>query len=334
MKTLKGEYGNIKKMNHIAIYTGNDLNEKSWGRRQIILFSLNPALLEVIPTSSSSSHFQPPLRLLLRPLYPLLVAVLTLLKLHLHHPLRHLPNKPDKITPPQCILPFPGPSLPLLPLQHLHIPNLMRLHSQIPHHRHQIKPDLPLRVPRNSPLQDLNSLFWKRAFFAGSMANRERLQPIQLIQNTIERRIGYEMVELRVLFRNRRARRFIDERRRARKGIVRVADERRIAQRLAAQVWREARREVLEGAELGPDVDADACLRLLGVAGEDGVLVEDHGEDGLRAAGVLDRLGGEEEPVVCCFAVVRAVLRDVGVARLAAGPFEEEDYAVHGAVGG
>lgn len=63
-------------------------------------------------------------------------------------------------------------------------------------------------------------------------------------------------------------------------------------------------------------------------------MVQDDGEDGLRAAGVLDRLGREEEaPFVGGRGVVGPVRGGGGVGALGAGyPFEEEDYAVDGAV--
>lgn len=63
-------------------------------------------------------------------------------------------------------------------------------------------------------------------------------------------------------------------------------------------------------------------------------MVEDYGEDGLGAAGVLDCLCGEEE-VVCGGLVVGSVEGGFGTcARGFACPFEEEDYAVDWAVWG
>jgi hypothetical protein len=62
------------------------------------------------------------------------------------------------------------------------------------------------------------------------------------------------MVDIRLLVL-RRAHGLIDEGRGAREGVVRGADGLRVGEGLAAEVWREAGREVLEGAELGPDVD-------------------------------------------------------------------------------
>lgn len=59
-------------------------------------------------------------------------------------------------------------------------------------------------------------------------------------------------------------------------------------------------------------------------------MVEDDGENGLRAARVLDGLGSEEEAVVSGGGVVGTVLGSVGSLGLAADPFEEEDDAVDG----
>lgn len=86
--------------------------------------------------------------------------------------------------------------------------------------------------------------------------------------------------------------RLIDERRRARKGVVCGADGLTVGEGLAAEIGREAGGEVLEGAQLGADVDSVRGSRRCGAGGV--VVVEDDGEDGLRAAGVLDGLVGEE----------------------------------------
>jgi hypothetical protein len=45
-----------------------------------------------------------------------------------------------------------------------------------------------------------------------------------------------------------------------------------------------------------------------------GILIQNNGEDGLRAACILDRLRGEEEPIVCRFLIIGAVGRYGGVA--------------------
>lgn len=73
----------------------------------------------------------------------------------------------------------------------------------------------------------------------------------------------------------------------------------RIRKCLPAQIGWEAGREVLEGAQFRADLDGRGGGRGGRVWGGVGVvLVEDDGEDGLGAAGVLDGLVGEKE-VVC-----------------------------------
>lgn len=156
------------------------------------------------------------------------------------------------------------------------------------------------------------------------MADGVRLQAVQLVQRAVDRRVGDEVVDVRVVVAGG-AGGFVDEGAGAREGVVRSADGLGVGERLAAQVRREPRREVLERAQLAADVDGRR------VAGGR-VLVEDHREDGLRAAGVLDRLGREEE--VCAgVGVVRAVLRGCARGRRVAQVFEEEDDAVDRAGG-
>jgi hypothetical protein len=133
------------------------------------------------------------------------------------------------------------------------------------------------------------------------------------------------MVNVRTLLIILRPRRLVRERARPRKAIMRGPDSFRVRERFAAQFRRESRCEVFEGAELFAELDGWLwCGRV--------VVVEDYGEDGLCAAGVLDCLRGEEE-VVCGGLVVGSVQRGFGAcAGCFACPFEEEDYAVDWAV--
>lgn len=58
-------------------------------------------------------------------------------------------------------------------------------------------------------------------------------------------------------------------------------------------------------------------------------MVEDYGEDGLCAAGVLDCLGGEEDIVFFGGGIIAAIERGFGAcAGCFTCPFKEEDYAV------
>jgi len=91
--------------------------------------------------------------------------------------------------------------------------------------------------------------------------------------------------------------RLVCEGRGARESIVGGPDGGRIAERFAPEVGREACGEVLEGGELGADRDAafvawrgEGRLLLLLL-----FLIQDDGEDGLGATGILDGLCGEEE---------------------------------------
>jgi hypothetical protein len=59
------------------------------------------------------------------------------------------------------------------------------------------------------------------------------------------------------------------------------------------------------------------------------VVVEDYGEDGLGAAGVLDCLGREEDVVFGGGGIVASIKGGFGsCAGCFTGPFEEENYAV------
>ena len=65
-----------------------------------------------------------------------------------------------------------------------------------------------------------------------------------------------------------------------------------VTEGLAAQFRGEGLGEIFEVAEAGADVDGGVWR---GLGGGGGVLVEEDGEEGLGATGVLDDLGGEEE---------------------------------------
>lgn len=99
-----------------------------------------------------------------------------------------------------------------------------------------------------------------------------------------------------------------------------IANEFGIAQCLAAELGRQGQCEVLEGTQRRADVDFV-------------IFVEEYGEEGLCAAGILDGLRGKEE-VLGGGVVVFAVFGSAGgVGGLADGVFEEKDYAVEGREG-
>ena len=197
-------------------------------------------------SSSLPAHLKLLPRLLLRTLNPLLISLLLLLGPN--NPLHDLPNKPNEITPSECILPLPRSPLPLLPLKRLHIPNIPRSLPRIPHNSHEIKMRFLRRVPRNAPLQNLNNLLRELPSPTLPMANRIRLQSIKLIQRPIDRRIGNEVVNVRTLLVILRPRRLIRKRTRPRKAIVCAPDRFRVRERFAAKLRRESRCELFEGA--------------------------------------------------------------------------------------
>lgn len=190
---------------------------------------------------------QLPLRIQLRLLNPLIVRLRPLRLLRPNNPLKHLPNEPHKIRPSQCILPSPSPPLPLLSLHQLRIPRLLRLHPQIPRNSHKIEPRLPLGIPRNPPLQHLNHLLGECITTALAVADRIRLQPVKLIQHPVYRRVRNEMIHIPAFLLVLRSGRLVDERRCLCERVVRGANGLGVRECFAAEVGREAGREVLEG---------------------------------------------------------------------------------------
>lgn len=203
------------------------------------------------------AHLQLLPRRLLRGINPFLIRLPTpiLRLLHPNNPLHHLPNKPNKIPPPQRILPRPSSPLPLLTLQRLHIPNLPCPRPRVLHHRHQIKMRLLRRIPRNPPLQHLNHLLGKRRRITRAMANRMRLQSIQLIQRAINRRVRDKVVHIRGILFVLGTGRFIRERACAGEGVMRGADSFRVGEGFTAEFGREACCEVFEGAQFVTEGD-------------------------------------------------------------------------------
>lgn len=120
-------------------------------------------------------------------------------------------------------------------------------------------------------------------------------------------------------------RRLVGEGAAAREAVVHLPDEVRVAQRLAPKFRRQHHGKVAEVLELRADFHVVVAVAA--------VLVEEHAEEGLRRACVLDRLRGEEDAlrgVVVKGPVLRAL--DAGVG-LVGRVLEEEDYAVEGLEG-
>jgi len=142
-------------------------------------------------------------------------------------------------------------------------------------------------------------------------------QPVQLPQRAVRGCVRDEVVEVVGGAGGRRGA-LVREGRGARERVVRGADRRAVAEALAAEVGRERRGEGLEFRERRAEGE------LVG-------LVEQDGEQGLRAAGVLDGLLREEDGLrrsrVWC-----AVGGELGLLLgfIAGQVFEEKDEAIDG----
>lgn len=99
------------------------------------------------------------------------------------------------------------------------------------------------------------------------------------------------MVHIRRILLILRTSRLIRKRTSPGKSIMRRANGLRVRERLPAQFRRKPSREVFEGAQLVAESDGGQWRRRV-------IVVEDDGEDGLGAAGVLDCLRGEEDVVL------------------------------------
>jgi len=222
--------------------------------------------------------------------------------------------------PPQGILKLPVAPLGLLASEHLGVAKLLRSQAQIPHHGHQVEADLRHVVPRDAALEDFHDLFRKRLLWAAAshsaVGDGRGLEAVELVQGAVDVCVGDEVEDVLALARVL-ALRLIGERARLGEAIVHVTNQLRVAECLAAELGGQNHGEFLEVAEVGANVD------LAGL-----VLVEQHGQQSLRAARILDRLCGEEEVlcrVVVECAVERLVCGGIGaVCRI----LEEEDDAV------
>lgn len=280
----------------------------------------------ILIRSSSLALIHPLLHLPLRLTNPLLVLSLPLSKLHPHNALQHLTSEPDKVMPPQRILEPPIRPLPLLSRQQVEVPKLPRPNAQIPRHSKKIEPDLRSVIPRDPPLQHIHDLGGKLVRQALPVADGRRLQPVQLVQHPVDGRIRNEVKRVLRLVVGP-PRRLVHERTAPREAVVHIPYLLRVAQRLAAELGRQDHCELLEIPQLVAHVDEAGlgALRRRRVR-----LVQQHAEQCLCPARVLDRLRGEEDVlarlVVEC-AVERLVARPVGRVR---GELEEKDDAVDG----
>lgn len=220
--------------------------------------------------------------------------------------------------PPQGVLKEPVLALALLALQQLLVAKLLCADPQVAAHSQQVEPDLSSIVARDAALQHVDDLEGEVLGRAGPVGDWRRLEAVELVEDAVDWGVGDEVED--VLGGLAGAGCLVSKGAAAGEAVVDLADEVRVAKGLAAELWREDHCEVAKVVHLGPNVDV---LRL----------VHEDAEQGLRRAGILDRLGGEEDGlggIVVEAAVEGPVRRGIGpVGRV----FEEEDYAVEGLEG-
>ena len=157
------------------------------------------------------------------------------------------------------------------------------------------------------------------------MGNRRRLEAVELVQHAVDGRVGDEVEGVlgRII---RVARGLVDKGAALGEAVVHVADELGVGEGLAAELGGQDHGELAEVAEGGAHVNAGVCVVV-------GRLVEEHAEEGLGAAGVLDRLRGEPEGGGLRRGVVEGPVEGLVVVCAVGGvgrEFEEEDYPVDG----
>ena len=268
----------------------------------------------------------PLLHLLLTLTDPVVIRTSSRSQLRRHHTLEDLSRKPNKVVSPQGILKPPGLPLALLARQQILISKLARPDPQVANHSQQIEADLASVVPGNAPLQNVHNLLREVLRVTRAVADRRRLQTVELVKGTADGRVGNKVKGVPVLLVGP-ALRLVDEGTAARKRVVRVADQLRVGERLAADLGRQGDGELAEVAKLVADVDVprvalprDGRVRL----------VEEHAQERLCAARILDGLVGKEEAlagVVVEGAVEGLVGASVWLVRRV---LEEEDDAVDG----
>lgn len=217
--------------------------------------------------------------------------------------------------PPQRVLKEPVLALALLALQQLDVAKLLGADPQVAAHSQQVEPDLGSIVARDAALQHVGDLEGEVFGGACAVGDWRGLEAVELVEGSINGCVGDEVEDIFGGLAG--AGGLVGEGGAAGKAVVDLADEVRVTKGLAAELWREDHCEVAKVVHLGPDVDV---LRL----------VHEDAEQSLRRAGILDRLGGEEDAlggIVVEDAVEGSVGRGVG---LVGRVFEEEDDAVEG----
>jgi len=236
------------------------------------------------------------------------------------------PCEPDKIVAAQGVLKLPIPAAALLAGEQVRVADLARAHPQVAHHGQQVEADLGGVVAGDAPLEDVHDLGGEvGGGDAGPVADGGRLEAVELVEGPVDGGVGDEVEGVGGLVVGV-ALGLVDEGGGFREAVVHVADQLAVGEGLAAVFRGEGHGELAKVGQGGTDVDGIVGRGGCGV----GRLVEEHAEQGLGAAGILDGLRGEEE-------ALRGVVVEGAVERLVAGAvggvggvLEEEDNAVDG----
>lgn len=220
--------------------------------------------------------------------------------------------------PPQRVLKEPVLALALLALQQLLVTKLLSADPQVAAHSQQVEPDLSSIVARDAALQHVDNLEGEVLSSTGAVGDWRGLEAVEFVEYAIYGGVGDEVED--VLGGLAGAGGLVGKGAAAGEAIMDLADEVRVTKGLAAELWREDHCEVAKVVHLGPNV---YVLRL----------VHEDAEQSLRRAGVLDRLGGEEDALggVVIEAAVEGPVG--GGVRSIGRVFEEEDYTVEGLEG-
>lgn len=244
--------------------------------------------------------------------------VATRIKFLLDNILQNLTGEAHKVVPPQRVLKEPVLALALLPLQQLLVAKLLCADPQVAAHSQQVEPNFRSIVARDAALQHIDDLEGEVLGRAGAVGDWRGLEAVELVEDSVYGGVGDEVEDVLGGFAG--AGGLVGEGAAAGEAVVHLADEIRVAKGLAAELWREDHCEVAKVVHLGPNV---YVLRL----------VHEDAEKGLRRAGVLDRLGGEED-ALGGIVVEAAIEGPVGCGVRSVGRvFEEKDYAVEGLEG-
>lgn len=153
------------------------------------------------------------------------------------------------------------------------------------------------------------------------MVDGRGLKPVEFVQRPADRAVGDKVEGVVALVRLSLS--LVDERTALGEAVVHVANELRVGQGLAAKLGREHHGELAEVAQRIAHVD------VAGLASGRIRLVEQHAQQGLCAACVLDCLCREKE-ALRCIVVVGAVERLLTAVGSVGRVFEEEYDAVDG----